>query len=260
MKLNMFFQKKLAAGNILHQTLFVFLVGGLLVMPVSAQRTVSIGEFQQVDVIPDEWQVVQYSKSFPPTKYSLKKEQDNISIYAEANGASALLIRNVDVDLRTYPVLCWRWKVHNKLKNADMRSKMLEDYAARIYISFDIPKKDIPRKERLMLKIKRKLFTQNIPDGVMQYVWDNKYPEETTANNIYNKRAKMYVLRSLNTPTNQWQHEKQNIVRDIRKLFELEEFKISQIGIITDSDNTGESVSAEYADIHFVTARDSCQF
>jgi hypothetical protein len=69
--------------------------------------------------------------------------------------------------------------------------------------------------------------------------------------NPYTDRVIMIVVESGEAKLNQWVKEERNIYEDYKKAFKEEPPAISGIAIMTDTDNTGESVTAFYGDIIF---------
>jgi hypothetical protein len=61
----------------------------------------------------------------------------------------------------------------------------------------------------------------------------------------------MFVVESGEEKLNQWVSEKSNFYEDYKKAFGQEPPMISGVAIMTDTDNTGESVTAYYGDILF---------
>jgi hypothetical protein len=61
----------------------------------------------------------------------------------------------------------------------------------------------------------------------------------------------MVVVESGPERLQQWVRVERNIVEDYRKAFGEEPPTISGVAIMTDTDNTGESVTAYYGDIRF---------
>jgi hypothetical protein len=69
--------------------------------------------------------------------------------------------------------------------------------------------------------------------------------------NPYTDRVMMFVVESGEAKLNQWVVEERNIYEDYKKAFGEEPPMISGVAIMTDTDNTGESVTAYYGDIVF---------
>ena len=64
----------------------------------------------------------------------------------------SLLTRPVSVNLAATPILCWRWYIDDTIAKADMTKKSGDDYAARVYLGFDIADSALPGSVRLKLK------------------------------------------------------------------------------------------------------------
>lgn len=172
----------------------------------------------------------------------------------------ALLARPLEVDLDRTPVLCWRWWVEEPVRQADMARKSGDDYAARVYVTFDLPSSAMSLGTRMKLSLGRTLFGEQLPDAAINYVWDNQYPVGTTMPNAYTDRAKMMVLRTGMDDTGQWVQERRHLLNDVRELFEADPAGPLQLAIASDSDDTGTATSALFADIHIVAEGQQCQF
>jgi len=61
----------------------------------------------------------------------------------------------------------------------------------------------------------------------------------------------MVAVQSGEGQAGQWTREERNIIVDFREAFIAEPPMITGVAIMTDSDNTGESVTAWYGDIIF---------
>ena len=69
--------------------------------------------------------------------------------------------------------------------------------------------------------------------------------------NPYTEKAMMIVVESGAAKLNQWVREKRNILEDYRQAFHSDPPAISGVAVMTDTDNTGESVIAYFGDIVF---------
>jgi len=69
--------------------------------------------------------------------------------------------------------------------------------------------------------------------------------------NLNTPRIKMIVAESGRDKVGRWQEITRNIHEDYKRVFGDEPGTITAIGIMTDTDNTGENVHAYYGDILF---------
>lgn len=235
----------------------------LLSINVSAQNRINYaGNFilKNSTIPPAPWQVIQFDKKIPPTQYQITSWDNIIAIEAKAKASMALLARQISVDLKHTPFLCWRWRINAPLKTADMATKSGDDYAARIYLAFSLPPEEIDFVTKTKLKIARSLYGEHVPDIAINYVWDNRYPVGTRQSNAYTKLTQMIVLRSGSKYAGKWVTERRNIVKDAKHILNIDEFRLTLFAVAADTDNTGEYAHAGFADMHFVSENTECNF
>jgi len=209
---------------------------------------------------PPPWEVVRFDNNIPPTHYRVIEWDGVQAIEAVAEGSMALLARPLEVDLTQTPVLCWRWRIDAPVASADMAHKSGDDYAARVYVSFRLPREAMNFSTRLKLGLARTIYGDRVPDAAINYVWDNRYPVGTQRANAYTDRTQMFVLRSGTDYAGRWVEERRDVLADTKSVFGEFEFTPVQIAIASDTDNTGEYARAGFADIHFVSLECDCIF
>ena len=221
----------------------------------------AIGRFDAThSSTPPPWQLIRFDKSAPPTSYSVKEWDGLAAIEARAESSMALLGRKVEVDLHDTPILCWRWRVEHVLKSADIHKRSGDDYAARVYLAFSLPEDAMSLTTQATLKIARSIWGKDMPDAAINYVWDNKHPLGMQVANAYTSRAQMIVQQTGNTHAGKWIEERVNVKTDVAKLFGTDKAKLFLLAIAADSDNTKENVKSGFADLHFVSEDQSCNF
>jgi len=177
-----------------------------------------------------------------------------------SDSSMSLLARPITVDLNLTPVLCWRWRVDATLRQADMRRREGDDYAARVYVSFRLPPSSISLSVRAQLALARVLWGQDLPDAALNYVWDHWAPAGTTQPNAYTDRAHMIVLRSGEAEAGRWVWERVDVRSDVTRHFGpgAHAAHAIQLALGADTDNTGSKARAGFADFHFVPATSQC--
>lgn len=227
----------------------------------SAHAEVTVGRFDSASLlVPAPWQVIRLEKSVPPTSYRVIRWDGIDSIEANAKSSMALLGRQVAVNIAETPILCWRWRVDHVVKTADMTRRNGDDYAARIYLAFELPPESLSFGDRAALAVVRSIFGKQVPDAAINYVWDNRHPIGRRLPNAYTDRAQMIVQRSGNADAAKWVTERVNVRDDVVSAFGTNKVRILLLAIAADSDNTGETVRSGFADIHFVRTEDACTF
>lgn len=230
-----------------------------LLLAVAVAPPVWVGRFPASGSVPAPWRVVQMSRKVPPTRYRVAKVAGVQAIEARAQSSMALLARPISVDLAATPVLCWRWFVDAPVARADMTKKSGDDYAARLYVSFDIPDARMSAGTRLKLKLARSLFGRDVPDAALNYVWDNRNAVGTRRKSPYTDRAQLIVAETGAARAGQWVSERADIAADFDNAFGGARRPI-QLAIASDTDNTGSTARAAFADLHFVARSERCRF
>lgn len=175
-----------------------------------------------------------------------------------SKASMSLMARPLEVDLALTPVLCWRWRVDAVLLKADMTRRSGDDYAARLYVSLVLPDADKNFALRAKLGIARAMWGPLVPDAAINYVWDNRQATGVEMPNAYTDRTWMVVLRSGDGDARRWVWERRNVAQDAARLFSPQA-KAVQLAVAADTDNTGESAHAGFADIHFVGSDQACK-
>lgn len=205
---------------LLRFTLLLMLVAAAPVAATAAQ----IGSFAETGL--DGWT----EKSFKgQTDYRLVDVAGQTVLQATSQGAASGLVFETAYDPREFPMLSWRWQVENIIAAGDGNTKAGDDYAARVYVVF--PHWFFPKTKTL------------------NYIWANRLPKESFQVNAFTGNAVMIAVQSGPEKVGQWVTERRNIVEDFHRAFGAEPPDVGAIAIMTDTDNTGASAVAWYADI-----------
>lgn len=203
------------------------------------------------------WQEVRLNADLKPNRFAVRSWDGVPALEVQSRASMSLLARPLAVDLARTPVLCWRWRVDAPLQGADMGRKSGDDYAARLYVSLALPEADKSLALRAKLRIARSVWGPSVPDAAINYVWDNRHPVGTERPNAYTDRTTMVVLRSGPADAGAWVQERRHVGRDIARLHGPSATPV-QIALTADTDNTGESARAGFADLHWVTDSSDC--
>jgi hypothetical protein len=161
-----------------------------------ATAPIWIGRFEESAALPRPWALVRLDRKVPPTRYRIARIAGVPAVEAKAERSMALLARPIAVDLGATPVLCWRWYVEAPVAGADLRRKRGDDYAARVYVAFDMPTSALSAGTRLKLSLAKRLYGVEVPDAALNYVWDSRYPIGTRAKSAFTDRAEMIVMQT----------------------------------------------------------------
>lgn len=216
-----------------------------------------VGKFSAAsegNTLPDGWKPLTFKKIDRHTAYSLVKDADMVVVKGVSEASASGLTREIKINLREYPIVRWRWKVANVLKNGDVTKKEGDDYPARLYITFEYNSSKVSFFDKAKYETVKLLYGRYPPLAAINYIWESKAAKGTVVPNPYTDQAKMIVVESGADRLNQWVSEERNIYEDYKKAFGEEPPMISGVAIMTDTDNTGETATAFYGDIIFKKA------
>lgn len=206
---------------------------------------------QAGSAVPDGWKPLTFKKISKHTQYDLVKDGDTVVVKATSEASASGLTKEITIDPKAFPLVRWRWKVENLLKNSDVSRKDGDDYPARLYITFEYDPDKVSLSKRLKYKAGRAIFG-DIPIGALNYIWETKTPVGTIVENAYTDFAQMIVVESGPQKVGTWVQEERNIYEDYKKAFGEEPPQINGVAIMSDTDNTRERAVAYYGDIQFV--------
>lgn len=244
-------------ATLLPAVLIAALVNGCASLPRDGQEEVVLPYVRDFSAnqpgadLPAGWQPWTLSRFKKPTEYKLVKADGRTVIKASASSSASGLVHPLKLDPAEYPLLQWRWKVDALITKADNTRKHTEDAPVRLVISFDGDLDKLDFGDRMFFDQVKALTGQELPYATLMYIWENRVPKETVISNLHTTRIKMVVAESGRGKIGQWCEESRNVYQDFRRAFGEQPGRITAIGIMTDTDNTGENVHAYYGDIVF---------
>jgi hypothetical protein len=141
-----------------------------------------------------------------------------------------------------------------------MTKRSGDDYAARVYVAFDMPESVLSGSTKLRLRMARGLFGKDVPDAAVVYVWDNTHAVGTARKSSYTDRSQLVVAETGNVRAGAWVSERADLASDFARAFRKLPGTPIQLAVASDGDNTKSKGRAAFADIHFVARDDPCAF
>lgn len=201
--------------------------------------------------LPQGWEPLTFPKISQHTTYTVMGNAETYWVRADSHASASALVKELDLDPKTYPVLRWQWRVENIIHGGDARTKAGDDYAARVYVTFRYEPERASFWERAQFGLARTIYGSYPPKGALNYIWANKLPRGIAIENAYTSRAKMIAVQSGEERVGEWVRETRNIYQDYLALFGEEPPAVSGVAIMTDTDDTQETAVAYYGDIAF---------
>jgi hypothetical protein len=203
---------------------------------------------------PAGWEPLKFGSLKTPTEFRFIEDQGRTVLHAKAAGAASGLIHGVRFDIKSAPLVQFRWKISNLIEGADNAVAAKEDSPVRITLGFDGDKAKLTLREKTASLIARRATGRDLPYAQLVYVWANTTPVGTVIENPHTRRVEMVVAASGGVDVGKWITVTRNVVEDFRRAFGEEPGMLTAVGILTDTDNTGATVEAWYGDIRFLAA------
>jgi hypothetical protein len=201
--------------------------------------------------LPAGWRMLTIPK-IAPTEIALVEDGGATVLRSHARAAAGTVAFALDASPAARPMLSWRWKVDRVVERANLAQKAGDDFAARVYVFFDVPVEALPIGARLKSVLARAVWGETLPTAALCYVWDNRHAPGTQGWNPYTDRVRTVVLRS-GAPGN-WAAEARDLDADFRAAFgsqwSRETPRVTGIAIGNDTDQTGESATAWFGDFN----------
>ena len=155
--------------------------------------------------------------------------------------------------------LAWRWKIDRVVERANMDTREGDDFAARVYVFFDVPLDALPFADRWKVRLARLLHGDSLPTAAICYVWDNRHPAGTSRWSPYTDRVRVVVVESGAAQAGRWLDERRDLAADFRSAFGSQWTgpvpAITGVAVGNDTDQTAESVTAWFGDLRLERAR-----
>lgn len=165
----------------------------------------------------------------------LKDGQFSIRLVSEESSFG--LHKSIEVNLKEFPILSWRWKVDRLPLAGDIRDKNKNDQAAQVYVVFP-----------------NSLIRLRSP--TIGYLWDSNAPAGTIADGHSPiTPIKVIVLRSGKQQLGKWVQERRNVAEDYIRLFGQNSLpKVGRVAIWINTQYTKSTAQASFADLQFQRA------
>lgn len=175
--------------------------------------------------------------------YKVTNENGNKFLSAESAGSSIQIAKKVKWDIKSMPVISWRWRATILPENANEKAKGKNDSGASIYVIF--------QRSRIPF-----LSWEFQPINVIKYVWSTTLPVDEV---VYKEKSRLgntiyegyfFVIESGERNAGKWITEERNVLNDYKKVFGGNpKYDPYLIAILSDSNDTKSKAAADYDDI-----------
>jgi hypothetical protein len=225
----------------LKNVLVVFVVMGF-VNPVYSQDSQVLFREDFQDLL--TWREEFFPKIQQHTSYIIEKQNGGTYLKAHSESSASLLIYTKPFDVYAFPRVKWRWKIDGIIEKGNAKTRQGDDYPIRIYIAFEYDPETAGIFERAQYSAVKALYGEYPPHSSLNYIWANQLHEEDILTSTYTDRSRMVLLQKGNARAGTWVTEDIDIIGDYEKAFGEKPPGRATIGIMADSDNTGEQATS----------------
>jgi Protein of unknown function (DUF3047) len=205
--------------------------------------------------LPVDWRPLTLSRFKRNTEYKLVVDTNHAGgstvLQAYADKSASGLVKTLDLDAMEMPWLRWEWKVSKLIAKADNTRRDKEDSPVRIVITFDGDMSKLDFEEQANSSRAKALTGNALPYATLMYIWENKAPIGAVIESQHTTRIKMVVAQSGVTQRDRWIENWRNVAVDFERAFGEKPGRIKSIGVMSDTDNTADTITAYYGDIRF---------
>lgn len=202
--------------------------------------------------VPKGWELRKRLSSTKGAEAKWVIEDDVQAVRLHSRGTLTFLEKTVDIDIKEYPIVTWKWKVKNILQGIDESMVEGDDHPIRIFFVFDPD----ASKQSFWFRLKRVLYLDRIhghPFGgrFTEYLWSSHLQSGNIINDPKKPWQKLIVIEGGSKNLGKWLSYERNLYKDFKELYGEEPRRLIFIGILNDTDQTGQDAVSYIADLMF---------
>lgn len=235
----------------------VLALGAAALLPrAAAAQPASIAALRFSDLAPGAplpgWlEPITFGGNAKPNAFTLVADEGRTVLRVRSDAAASGLARKLRVDPASHPRLSWRWKASRLVAKGRLDAKEGDDFALRLYVTFDLDPATLSLGERMKLSFARSIWGDHLPIAALCYVWDVGAAVGTIAPNAYTDRVRMVVADSGPAQLDRWVARERDVAADFRAAFGQPAPAVTSVIVSADTDNTGENAESWFGDAAF---------
>ena len=220
--------------------------------PATSAQAIAFSALSPGQTLPKQFRPITLPK-IASNRFSLVDDDGKTVLRVDSDSSAGSLGLPLSAPPLANALLEWRWKIGRVLDKADMTTKTGDDFAARVYVFFDVPMQSLSFGDRTKLRLARMISGAEVPTAAICYVWDSTHRVGHTQWSAYTNRARMIVLQSGAANANKWIGESRDINADFREAFGFDAPAVTGVAVGNDTDNTGERMTTWFGDVALKT-------
>ena len=202
-------------------------------------------------MLPPAWRLQVPRPDLGRTRYDIVERDGRNVLHAVADDAASGLRCEVDVDPNATPWLQWDWRARTVDARASVALFELDDAPARVAVGFEGGLSTLSVREQVFGDLVYAITGYLMPFATLMYVWDGQAPVGSVFQYGRSSRVRYLVVESGPERTDRWLAYRRNVVDDYRRVFGAEPGHVSDVGVMTDSDDLSTLSETWYGDLSF---------
>ena len=192
-------------------------------------------------------------RGIAPNRYGLINDQGTVVLGVEVSGSASALIARLRTPVRGRH-LAWRWRADGFPPFAAVGQRDRDDFAARVYLMFDLPDDRLSLADRVVLGGASLLQGERVPAATLVYLLHAGPADDRPVPSPFTDRVVMRVARA-QAVAGQWYQEERDWQQDFQRAFGSRYPGPTPdpvaIAVGSDGDQTGAVFSARFGDLVF---------
>lgn len=192
-------------------------------------------------------------RGITPNRFHLLDDEGTVVLGVDVAASASALIARLRDSVRG-SALSWRWRSDGFPKNAAVGQRDRDDFAARVYLMFDLPEDRLSFADRVMLAGASLLQRERVPAATLVYLLHAGSDDERPVPSPFTDRVVMMVARR-QALAGRWYLEERDWQRDFQNAFGSRYPgpvpSPAAVAVGADGDQTGAVFSARFGDLVF---------
>lgn len=201
---------------------------------------------------PDDWRHRRV-RGVAANRYRLINDQDTVVLGVDVAASASALIARLRAPVRGR-LMRWRWRAEGFPPLAALWQRERDDFAARIYLMFDLPDDRLSLADRVVLGGASLLQGERVPAATLVYLLHAGPADDRLVPSPFTDRVMMRVARA-RAGVGQWYEEECDWQHDFQRAFGARYPGPTPtpvaVAVGSDGDQTGAVFSARFGDLVF---------
>ncbi len=190
------------------------------------------------------WKAFYFRKIERHSSYSTTTLDSVPCLMAESSHSASAIRLKERFNVYDFPKIAWRWKVSNIYQRGDCSRKDGDDYPVRLCVMFEYDPAKASFAKMMQYELANVVYDEYPPHSSLNYIWASKEQMAPFISSQNNGATMMIPVASGAEKVGVWLEHRADIVRDYRAAFGEDPPSMASIAVMSDSDDTGESVKA----------------